>query len=206
MGVLCPIVQSLVRAMLDAGHDIALCGAIGSKFIGDYDARRMTLFFEKLFHQPLGGLGIAAALHQHVENKAILIDSPPQPMFVATNGDDDLIEAPFVTKPTSGPSADFAGKAPTEFLCPSTHGLVRNDNATGRQQILDHAQAERKSKVQPNCVGNHLSGKSMAAIKRITCSWCHAARSHRSMAGRLTLQCRLACRFNEAQKTLAIGD
>jgi hypothetical protein len=31
----------------------------------------------KLSHQTVGGLGVAAALHQHVENEAILIDGPP---------------------------------------------------------------------------------------------------------------------------------
>jgi hypothetical protein len=36
---------------------------------------------KKLSHQPLVGLGIAAALHQHVENETILIDSPPKPAF-----------------------------------------------------------------------------------------------------------------------------
>jgi hypothetical protein len=56
----------------------------------------MALSFQELSHQTLGGLGIAAALHQHVENEAILIDSPPQPMLLAADGDDDLIEVPFV--------------------------------------------------------------------------------------------------------------
>jgi hypothetical protein len=35
----------------------------------------------------------------NVENKTILIDGTPQPVFLSTDGDDDLMEVPFVTEP-----------------------------------------------------------------------------------------------------------
>jgi hypothetical protein len=87
-------------------------------------------------------------------------------VLLAANGDDDLIEMPFVAEPICRSPADLAGEILTELFRPQPHGLVRNDNATSCKQILDHAQAERKTKVQPNGVGNHLNGKSMATIKR----------------------------------------
>lgn len=34
MRILGKIVQALVRAMFDAGHDLAFCGAIGPRFVG----------------------------------------------------------------------------------------------------------------------------------------------------------------------------
>jgi hypothetical protein len=58
----------------------------------------MPLSLQKLPHQTFGGLGIAAALHQHIENEAVLIDSPPQPVLLAANGDDDFIEIPFIAE------------------------------------------------------------------------------------------------------------
>ena len=58
----------------------------------------MLLSFHKLSHKAFGSLSVAAALHQHVENKSILIDGAPKPMFLTANGDDDLIEAPFVAE------------------------------------------------------------------------------------------------------------
>ena len=84
--------------MIDAGYDVSLGSAIGSQFVRDHDAQRMPLAFEKLSHQAFGGLGIAAAPHQHVENEATLIDIPPQPVFLATDGDDGFIEMPFVAE------------------------------------------------------------------------------------------------------------
>ncbi|OHZ43574.1 hypothetical protein BBL07_03080 [Agrobacterium vitis] len=99
MRILGPIVQALVRAMFDTGHDITLRRTVGSKLVGDYHTRRTTLPFQKLSHQTLCRLGIAAALHQHVENKTVLIDGALEPMFLAGDRDDNLIEVPFVTEP-----------------------------------------------------------------------------------------------------------
>ena len=99
MGILRPIVQPFVRTVLDAGHDLPLRRIIGSKLIGDHDARGRTLPFQKLAHQPLGSPCIAAALDQYVEHEAMVIDGAPQPVFLPRNGYDDLVEVPFVTEP-----------------------------------------------------------------------------------------------------------
>ena len=96
MGILRPVVQAFVRAMLDAGHDIALCRALGSQLVGDHDAGRVRMSLHKLSHKAFGGLGIAAALYQYVENKTVLIDGAPKPMSLAGDRDDNLIEVPFV--------------------------------------------------------------------------------------------------------------
>ena len=69
---------------------------------------------------------------------------------------------------------DIIGEMPPEFLHPETHALVRNDDPTRRQPIFDHAQAERKTEIEPHGVGNHFSWKSMAAIKAITNDLGHA--------------------------------
>jgi len=50
---------------------------------------------KKLSHQPLVGFGIAAALHQHVENETILIDSPPKPAFLSADRNHNFIEITF---------------------------------------------------------------------------------------------------------------
>lgn len=52
MGILCPVVQSLARTMFDAGPDFAFGRAIGSEFVGDHDAWRMSNHFS---WEPLPG-------------------------------------------------------------------------------------------------------------------------------------------------------
>jgi len=60
------------------------------------------------------------------------------------------------------------GEFPTEFLRPVANAFVADVNAMGGEHFLDHAQAERKSEIEPNRVRNHLGGKAMPAIERIT--------------------------------------
>lgn len=54
-------------------------------YVGDHHTGCLTLSFEKLSHKTFGCLGITAALHQHIENKAILINGPPQPVLFAAS-------------------------------------------------------------------------------------------------------------------------
>lgn len=53
-----------------------------------------------------------------------------------------------------------------------------DDDAARRQHVLDHAQAEWKSKIEPDRVSNHFGGKAVVAIQRITIVLGHAAYSH----------------------------
>ena len=54
--------------------------------------------------------------------------------------------------------------------------LVRDNNPSGRQHVLDHSQAERKTEIEPHGVGDDLGRETMAAIKRGTV--CHAPSPH----------------------------
>lgn len=130
MGILRPIVQTFVGAMFNAGHDDALGCIIRSKLVGNHDAWRRTLPFQKLSHQTFCSLGIAAALHQDVNDEAFLIDGTPEPMLLSPNGDDHFVEVPFVPELADRPPTDMIGEVATEFFCPQPHGLVRNGNAS----------------------------------------------------------------------------
>lgn len=55
-----------------------------------------------------------------------------------------------------------------ELVRPIPNGLVRDDNAAGRQRVLNHTQPERKAKIHPNRVGDHFGGRAVATIERIT--------------------------------------
>jgi len=57
---------------------------------------------------------------------------------------------------------------PAEFLSPEPHGLVRDNDPTGRRHIRDHPQSVREAEMEPDRIGNHLCRKSMATGERIT--------------------------------------
>jgi hypothetical protein len=63
--------------MLNAGHDLPLCGVVRSKLIGDHYPRRSALTLQQFAHQALGRLGIAADLHKNLQDEIVLIHSPP---------------------------------------------------------------------------------------------------------------------------------
>jgi hypothetical protein len=75
MGVLNPIVQAFVRAMLDIGHDLTLRCCIRAQFVSHYPLWHHALFLQKPRQQTPGRLGIPAVLHDFIKDIAILIDS-----------------------------------------------------------------------------------------------------------------------------------
>jgi hypothetical protein len=97
----------------------------------------------------------------------MLVHSPPQPMLLASNADRDFIKMPFVSGCGQAP-ADLVGKALAEFYCPLPHGFVADQDASGGEHLLDHAQAQGKPKVQPHGMADHFGGKAVAGVTRGT--------------------------------------
>ena len=56
MRILCSVVQSLVLAMLNAGHHLSLHRTVAGKFVGNHDTGRPHLPLQQLAQQTLGGL------------------------------------------------------------------------------------------------------------------------------------------------------
>ena len=97
---------------------------------------------QEFAHQALGGIRIAAALHQNIRNETVLIDGAPQPMLPAAHPDHDLIEMPLAIEPARRPAADVGGILTAKFHGPRPYCIMRNVYAALGQQIFDHAQTE----------------------------------------------------------------
>src|SRR4051794_23938134 len=82
--------------MFNAGHSLALCRTVASQHVGDEHTRRVAQAFQQFAEEPLGGFGIAPALHQDVEDVPILIDCPPQIMNLAADADEHLVSMTLV--------------------------------------------------------------------------------------------------------------
>jgi hypothetical protein len=54
------------------------------------------------------------ALHEDIKNKAFLVDRTPEPVLLAGDGDNDLIEVPLVIAAGCS-TTDAIGKFPAEF-------------------------------------------------------------------------------------------
>lgn len=164
MRILCPVVQAFVRTMLDTGHDLPSGCIVGSELVCDHDTRRDALALQQFSHQPKGRFPVPAALDQSIENVAIGIDGTPEPVFPALDGDDHFVQVRLVGKAALGALSNGTGIVTSELGCPFRHGLKRDFNAALGQQILDVAQAQRKSIVQPHSMGDDLGRKAMPFI------------------------------------------
>jgi hypothetical protein len=96
VGILRPIVEAFVLPMLDTGHDLALGGSAAAQLVSNQHPRRSRLLLRQLAEQAFGGLFVVLPLDEDVENETFLVDSAPEPMFLGGDGDDDLVEVPFV--------------------------------------------------------------------------------------------------------------
>lgn len=77
MRILRPIVQTLMRTMLNTWHDFLFGCVVGSELIGDHDTRYDALALQELSHQLQGRSLVPAALDQSLKNITISSDSPP---------------------------------------------------------------------------------------------------------------------------------
>src|SRR6266849_2476088 len=106
MGVFGPVIEALVLPMLDPGHDLPLGRGIAPQLVGDEHTRGSALLLEELAEQALGGLLVAPALDENIENEAVLVDGTPEPMLLPGDADDDLIDVPFVATSRRSPLED----------------------------------------------------------------------------------------------------
>ena len=115
--------------MLDPRHDLSLGRGVALQLVGDQHTRCATLLLEELAQQSFGGLLVAPALDENIENEAVLVNGTPQPTLFPGDADDDLIEMPFVATARRAPT-DAVGKFPAEFEPPLPDRLVRHRDAS----------------------------------------------------------------------------
>src|SRR3954465_9843375 len=129
MGILRPVVEAFVLAVLDTRHDLTLGGTVAAQLVGDQHTRRSSLLLQQFAQQALGRLLVAPALDQDIENEALLVNRTPEPVLLAGDSEDDLIQMPFVAA-AGGTPADAVGELPAEFQAPLPDRLVGHRDAT----------------------------------------------------------------------------
>ena len=103
MRILCPIVEFFVLTVLKFNAHVLAGRAIGSELVRDQNSRETGLFADKLAQESLVSAPVKTALHQRVEHEAVLIDGAPEPVFpepvfLAVDRDDNLVEIPFFSE------------------------------------------------------------------------------------------------------------
>ena len=131
MRILRSVIQPLVRAVLDFWHDLTSGGSVGAELVGDHSPGWAALLLQQPLQQALGGLGVAAALDDLIEHIAVLINRPPQPVFLARDGDHDFVEMPDITTVWSLAPEAVSVRGP-ELQRPAADRLVGDDECRAR--------------------------------------------------------------------------
>src|SRR5215510_891185 len=84
-------------------------------------------------------------------------------MLYPSNFEHDLIEMPFVADPGKA-ATDLIGEMLTELARPLSDGFVGDDDAAGRQQLLNHAKPERGTEIQPDGMADDLGREPIPGV------------------------------------------
>ena len=87
----------------------------------------------------------------------------PEPMSSPADRHDHLVKMPNIVR-ARRLSSQAAGILRSEFLRPAADRFVGNDNATLQQHLFHQTQAQRKSEVEPDRMGDHSGWKTMALV------------------------------------------
>jgi hypothetical protein len=106
--------------------------AVGAQLVSHQQFRHKPLLSEKLAHQPQCRPTVAAALDQHVEDLAFVVDGTPEIHSLAGDPNDHLVPQR------------------SELQYPAPDGLVGDVEPSLGKEILDVSVAEREPQVDPD--------------------------------------------------------
>src|SRR5919206_1813742 len=97
------------------------------------------------------------------DHTPMLVDAPPQPVLLAADHQTHFVQVPLVSR-TGQPTPDLVGEVLAELARPLAHGLMADEDAAGGQHLFDHAQAQGKAEIEPDCVADDLGWEAMTGI------------------------------------------
>jgi len=125
----CSIVRINMIDVCDGRHDRAMSGAIASEFVGHQPPGFSPLAFEKTVEKAFSRTLIAAALHQNINDIAVLINRTPQILPFPLNCDKDFVDVPGIAQ-ASLLVFEFSSIVRPKLLTPLPNGLIGHRDAT----------------------------------------------------------------------------
>jgi hypothetical protein len=136
VGVLRAVVEVAVLAMIHPRQYLLPGGGVAFQFVDDEHPWHVTQPFQQLAEELLGRLLVSAALHENIEDVAILIDGPPQLVPYSIDGEKHLIEVPLIAWPgTSTPQ--LIGVLLTQLAAPPADRFIRDANPTCEHELFE---------------------------------------------------------------------
>jgi hypothetical protein len=151
-------------AMCRIRPEIPLCRAVALQLVRDEHPWHVGQALEQLPEEFLGGVLVPPTLDQYIQDVAVLIHGPPQIVPFAVHGEKHLIEVPRVAR-LGTPAAELIGVRLAELAAPRADSLIRDEDPTGAQQLLDITVAEAEAIVQSDTMADDLGRNPMVFIR-----------------------------------------
>lgn len=135
---------------------------------GDWD----VMFAQQPAEEGLGRLSVTVSLKENVQDYAVSIDRPPQPMSNAAHVHVHFVEMPPGT-PSGFPVAEALGKLITELDAPRADGFTSHAYTPFQQEFFNISVAQREPVIEPHGIADHsegepVAGKLLTAQHRVT--------------------------------------
>jgi hypothetical protein len=148
VGMLRTGVERAMLAMFHPWREFPLRRTIALQWIRDHPPRHRRQPFEEPAEERLRRLLIPAALHENIQDMAILIDRPPHIGRFPVDAEKDFIQVSRVTRPrVSAPK--LIGIVPAERATPLSDGFIRDHGAADEHEFLHISGTEAKAEVRP---------------------------------------------------------
>jgi hypothetical protein len=103
MGVLRTVIEIPVLAVLYTWQEFSLRRAIAFELIRDEDLGHVDQALEEFAEKLLRRLLVPAALDENIQHVAVLVHGAPEIMTFAVDGEEYLIQVPFVARSGTPP-------------------------------------------------------------------------------------------------------
>jgi hypothetical protein len=105
-------------------------------------------------------------LHQNVDHVAVLIHGTPQILLLAVDSNENFIQVPVVAQPSLS-SLQSPSIVRTELMTPLPDRLIRDDDSSLGQKILDVSKTQAEAMVSPDRIADDLARETIAGVTRL---------------------------------------
>jgi hypothetical protein len=163
VGVLRAVVEVPVLAMFHPRKYLLLRGPIAFQLVRDDHPRYVGQSLQQLAEELLGRFLVSAALHENIQDVAILIDGPPQILARTVDREEHFVQVPLVAW-SGTPPPELVSALLAKFPAPLTDGLICDDHSPFEEELFDIAIAEAEAKVESDAVANDFRGKAVVFV------------------------------------------
>ena len=158
-----PVVLIWPSQVENRWNQLSMDDDVAPQLVGDEAVGSRPLAFHEFPEEPPGSPTIASLLEENVDRVPVLVDRPPEVETLSPDRDKEFVQMPNVAQ-SAFPAPQPSGISWPEFETPVSDRLVRNVDPSFRQEILNLAETERESMVEPYRVTDDRGWEAVAEV------------------------------------------